>query len=99
MNSISSTALCGMNAAMARLNVAADNIAKLNTPGFRRQELQQSAQPGGGVGAALAASRVPGASLEADVLSQLQAKNAFLANLAVFKTSNTLAGTLLDDKV
>jgi len=98
MNSISSTALCGMNAAMARLNVAADNIAKLNTPGFRRQELQQSAQPGG-VGASLAASRVPGASLEADVLSQLQAKNAFLANLAVFKTSNKLAGTLLDDKV
>jgi len=29
-------------------------------------------------------------------VSQLQAKYAFLANLAVFKTSNKMAGALLD---
>ena len=40
-----------------------------------------------------------GSALEADIVAQLQAKNAFLANLAVFKTSNQLAGALLDKKV
>jgi flagellar hook protein FlgE len=39
---------------------------------------------------------VPGSSLETDVVSQLQAKNAFLANLAVFKTSDKMAGALLN---
>jgi hypothetical protein len=29
-------------------------------------------------------------------VTQLQAKNAFLANLAVFKTSDKMAGALLD---
>jgi hypothetical protein len=40
-----------------------------------------------------------GASLETDMVAQLQAKNSFLANLAVFKTSNAMAGVLLDKKV
>jgi hypothetical protein len=30
------------------------------------------------------------------VVSQLQAKHAFIANLAVFKTQDKLAGSLLD---
>lgn len=30
-----------------------------------------------------------------DMVDLLQAKNAFLANLAVFKTSSRMAGTLL----
>jgi hypothetical protein len=33
------------------------------------------------------------------MVSQLQAKNAFLANLAVFRTHNKMMGTLLDKKV
>jgi hypothetical protein len=33
------------------------------------------------------------------MVAQLQAKNAFLANLAVFKTSNAMAGALLDRQV
>jgi len=39
---------------------------------------------------------VEGPALETDVVAQLQAKNAFLANLAVFKTSNKMAGALFD---
>ena len=34
--------------------------------------------------------------MESDLVAQLQAKNAFLANLAVFKTSNQMAGALLN---
>lgn len=96
MTSISSIALSGMNAAQVTLNASAHNIANLNTPGFRRQEVVQSAQAGGGVSTTLTTANVEGASLEADVVAQLQSKNTFLASLAVFKASNKLAGTLLD---
>ncbi len=99
MTSISSIALSGMNAARARLEVSANNIANLDTPGYRRQEVAQSAQPGGGVSATEKKSAVQGSSLEADVVAQLQAKNVFLANLAVFKTGSKLAGSLLDKTV
>ena len=42
---------------------------------------------------------VEGSSLESDMVGQLQAKNSFLANLAVFKTSDKMTGALLDLKV
>ena len=98
MTSLSSIALSGMNAAQALLDASANNIANANTPGYRRQEVAQSAQAGGGVSTAFTKSNSQGATLETDVVSQLQAKNAFLANLAVFKTSDKLAGALLDHK-
>lgn len=85
-----------MNAARVVLNSSAHNIANLSTPGFRRQQVLQSAQTGGGVTTTLTTVEVEGASLETDIVAQLQAKNAFLASLAVFKTSDKLAGTLLD---
>ena len=39
--SISAIALSGMNAAQTGLQVAAHNIANLNTAGFRRQQVLQ----------------------------------------------------------
>jgi len=40
-----------------------------------------------------------GNALEQDVVTQLQAKNSFIANLAVFKTQDKMAGALLDTRV
>ena len=40
----------------------------------------------------------PDEDLAQDVVTQLAAKNAFLANLAVFKASSKLAGVLLDER-
>ena len=98
MTSISHIALSGMQATQTQLEAAAHNIANLATPGFHREKVDLSPQPGGGVSAAITRSDVEGGSLEADVVAQLEAKNAFLANLAVFKTGNKLAGALLDEK-
>ncbi len=98
MASISSIALSGMNAAQTSLNSSAHNIANTNTDGFRRQEVIQNAQAGGGVSTTLKTAGVVGSSLETDVVGQLQAKNSFLASLAVFKTSDAMAGALLDLK-
>jgi len=85
-----------MNAAQTQLNVSAHNIANLGTENFKRQEVTQTPQSGGGVATSVGQSSATGPSLETDVVSQLQAKNAFLANLAVFKTSDKMAGALLN---
>ena len=98
MASISSIALSGMNAAQTQLQASATNVANLATPGYRRQTVDQTSSAGGGVQAQTLQSETEGSSLEADVVAQLQAKNSFLANLAVFKTSDKLAGVLLDEK-
>ena len=95
MAPISSIALSGMHAAMSGLQTSAHNIANAGTAGFGRQRVQQTAEAAGGVAASV--EQTPAApSLERDVVGQLVAKNAFLANLAVFRTADQMAGTLLD---
>lgn len=98
MLSITSIALSGLNAAQASLGVTANNIANQNTPGYHRQQLVQTEHAGGGVSTALTSAGVEGSALETDIVALLQAKNAFLANIAVFKTSAKMAGVLLDEK-
>lgn len=96
MTSITSIAGSGLNAAQTRLNASAHNIANTHTPGFKRQEVSQTAQPLGGTQASVATAELAGSAPVADVVTQLQAKNAFLANLAVFKTYDQTVGALLD---
>lgn len=98
MASITSIALSGMQAAQASLNTSAHNVANVATPGFHRHQTVPSEQAGGGVQTHMTRSSVPGESLATDVVAQLQAKNAFLANLRVFKTGAEMADTLLDSK-
>ena len=98
MTSISSTTLSGMNAAQALLSSSAHNVANVNTANFRRQQVAQSEQASGGVTTTITKASAEGPALEDDMVTQLQAKNAFLANLRVFKTSDAMAGSLLDLK-
>lgn len=98
MSSLSSIAASAMSAAQTALDASASNVANANTPGYRRREVVNAEDGQGGVTATVRRAEREGASLEADVVSQLQAKNAFLANLAVFKTGNALTGALLDKK-
>lgn len=96
MSSISAIAVSGMSAAQLRLQASAHNIANLSTEGFRRQQVQQTSNPQGGVRTSITQALQPGQSLEAEVVAQLKAKNDFLASLAVFRTSDRMTGSLLD---
>ena len=98
MTSISSTSLSGMNAAQTMLGSSAHNVANVNTANFRRQQVAQSEQASGGVATTITKASAEGPALEDDMVTQLQAKNAFLANLRVFKTSDAMAGSLLNLK-
>jgi len=99
MSSISAISLSGMRAAQVALDASANNVANADTPAYRRQQAVNTAQKDGGVSAVVARVDSAGSSPESDVVAQLQAKNAFLANLAVFKTSDQMAGALLKAKV
>jgi hypothetical protein len=96
MLAASAIALSGMSAAQIALQASAQNIANLNTQGFRREQVQQTAVAGGGVSVALSSTTAAGPSIEADVVGLLQSKNSFLANLAVFRADDRMMGSLLD---
>lgn len=96
MTSLASISLSGMQASQTLLDASASNIANTQTPGYRRRLVEQSAQSGGGVSTTVTQAPQEGPALETDVVTQLQAKNQFIANLAVFKTSHAMTGVLLD---
>ena len=96
MTSLASISLSGMTAAQNALGVAANNVANVQTDGYRRQLVQQTTQPAGGVSTTIGTAEEAGSSIEADMVGMLQAKNAFLANLAVFKAGDQAMGALLD---
>ena len=96
MNALPSIAVSGLHAAQARLSVSAHNVANAATPGFRRQQLVAASDGGGGVTTAVVRAAQPGPALERDVVDQLQARHEFAANLAVFRSADRMAGTLLD---
>jgi flagellar hook protein FlgE len=99
MLKLSTIAASGLQAAQTQLTASASNIANAQTAGYTRQAAALQAQPGGGVLARLVpVATTSGPTLEADMVAQLQAKNAFMANLAVFKTQDKLAGSLLSLK-
>lgn len=95
MNSPAAIALSGMNAAQTALDAAAHNIANLGTTGFRREQVVQTPALAGGTTANLRRAPAAGNAPETDLVGLLQAKNSFLANLAVFKTSDRMTGSLL----
>lgn len=96
MSSLSAIALSGMNAAQTGLGVAGHNIANAATRGFRHQEAVAATAAAGGVSTSLRQSPATGADLERDMVGLLQQKNAFMANLAVFRTGEQMMGSLLD---
>ncbi len=85
-----------MTAAAASMEASAGNIANLATRGFRRESVTQSTGVHGGVSASPTLTDRMGSEPAEDIVGLLQSKNAFLMNLAVFKTANAMTGSLLD---
>ena len=96
MNSISSIAMSGLNAAQFRLDAAANNIANAQTPGFRRQQTVAEALPEGGVTSSVRQADGAGENLADDIVQTMVAAYSFKANLRVLQTESGLLGSLLD---
>jgi flagellar basal-body rod protein FlgC len=93
-----STALSGMQAASLELDVAANNVANLSTPGFRPSAVSLSASPDGGVAAQVAPG--PPTSLGTDPLNEMTtlivAPLAYAANARVVTASEQMTASLFD---
>jgi len=96
MNSLSSIAQSGLGAAQRGLDAAANNIAKQQTPGHRRQFVLQESRPDGGVTTSVGQANVAGENLAKDIIQQTLASYSFKANLRVIQTHDELLGSLLD---
>ncbi|KQP45608.1 flagellar basal body rod C-terminal domain-containing protein [Pseudorhodoferax sp. Leaf274] len=97
MAPISSIASSGMQAAQQRLQASAHNVANTQTDGFTGLEVVQRARSEvGGVDAATRRAESVGVSLASEMVDQLSARNAFVANATVFRTADRMAGALLD---
>jgi flagellar basal body rod protein FlgC len=97
MNAISSTAVSGVQAASARLNVSSHNIANANTPNFQRQVVHQS-QETAGVVTSVGKSDEIGVDLATEIVEQQAASYAYKANLRTIRTQEDMMGSLLDVK-
>jgi flagellar hook protein FlgE len=98
MNTISSIAVSGVQAASTRLDVAANNIANSQTPNFQRQVVHQASQETAGVVTSVGKSSEVGPDLAADLVEQMAASYAYKANLHTIQTQDQLTGSLLDIK-
>jgi flagellar hook-associated protein FlgK len=101
--SATATGLSGMRAAQLRLDTSAHNVANAQTPGFQRQVVTQTAQPGlGGVDAQIGQETAGDAAggdfgrLAEDMVAQRMSVYSFAANLRTVETQDRMLGTLLD---
>ncbi|HEX5738025.1 MAG TPA: flagellar basal body protein [Hydrogenophaga sp.] len=98
------TGISGMRAAQLRLDTTAHNVANALTPGFQRQVVTQTAQPGlGGVNTqvhrepeAASANGAPFSHLAEDLVEQRMSVYSFAANLRTVETQDRMLGALLD---
>jgi flagellar hook protein FlgE len=101
-------ALSGMQAAGSMMNTAANNIANLNTPGYRASHVDLVELSGGGVAvgggrpdtapAPVSADGKAGSNVDlaTEMVSLIQSRNLYSANAMVVKTADRMVGSLLD---
>jgi len=95
--STSSISLSSKIAALTNLGAAAHDIANLNTPNFRRQQVQQASEPvAADVTTTPSRAAELGDATDTDVVGELPVKNSFLASLTVFREQDKMMGALLN---
>lgn len=98
MSSISSIGLSGAQAAVTRMDVAANNIANAQTEKFQRQVVNQQSQESGGVTVSVAQAQEVGPDLAKDLIDQKMATYTYRANLRSIQADQQMMGSLLDIK-
>ena len=96
MSSISAIGVSGANAATTRMDVAAHNIANVQTEKFQRQVVNQQSQESGGVTTSVAQAQEIGPELAKDLIEQKMATYTYRANLRSIQADQQMMGSLLD---
>lgn len=112
MASVFDIAASGLQAASLRLEASAQNVANVNTPGYRPVGVRQQAVPGGGVQASLGPSAdvqgearldrtlagLSGTDLVREHVELTVAAVAFRASLAALRSADEQAAAVLEIK-
>jgi flagellar hook-associated protein FlgK len=93
-----SNALSAMRAHTRKMLVHANNIANVQSEGYRPQTATIESSGQSGVTARVETSTDPnaGVSLEEETVGMMSSEKAIQANLAVLKTSDKTLGVLID---
>ena len=85
----------GIQAAMTRLNVSANDVANVNTEGYTGRRVVNGERPGGGVAATVEETnnRV---SIEEEIVEQIVAKHQLKANAIALRAQADMDDTVLD---
>lgn len=99
MGDIKNTAVSALDAAGIRLAVTANNVANMNTEGFKPSTVVQEENKSGGV--IVSAIKEQGADevdLSREAVDLIVTDNSFKANIKVLQTDAEMTKTLLDIK-
>jgi len=106
MSSVMSISLSGMQAASAMLNVTANNIANLNSPGFNPSRADLVELSGGGVAVSGTSfednpqtspkTQTSNVDLPTELVNLKLGQTLYDANAMVLKTADQMTGTLLN---
>jgi flagellar basal-body rod protein FlgC len=98
-------AVSGLQTAQIRSNVAAHDVANVNTPGFEERDVVQQAKPDNGGSEVVDIRKVPNdnpefsnTDLAKETVEQISASYDFKANAAQIRAQDEMMGTLLDIK-
>lgn len=87
-----------LSAYTTRLNVTANNVANMNTEGFRPSEATTSESANGGVSATIRHLEIPEVDITKEMVDLIITEIGFKANLKAIRTEDDLAGSILDIK-
>jgi flagellar hook-associated protein FlgK len=100
LSGVMNVAMSGMLASTNRLSATAQNVANMDTPGYRRMNASSSATEGGGVTTSVTESDgAEGSASDVDIgtemLDMMEAETSFKANASVFETGADMWDVLM----
>jgi flagellar hook-associated protein FlgK len=96
VSDVLSIAASGLQAATAQLNVTANNIANMSTPGYKAQRVDLAADPSGGVDVAEIQSTGKAVDPVDEMVHLRQEVLMYDANGMVIRTADRMYGSLLN---
>jgi flagellar hook protein FlgE len=95
LSGIMNIAMSGMLASTNRLGATAQNVANMDTPGYRRMNASSSTADGGGVITTVTEGGSSDVDLGTEMLDMMEAETSYKANASVFEAGADMWDVLM----
>lgn len=96
IGNIFGTSVSALRASVTRLNVTANNLANMNTEGFKPSKAILQAASEGGVSATVRQLDIPEVDIAGEMVDLIATETAFKANILAIRTEDEVTGSILD---